>query len=73
MQQGLAAEITGTKNQLREVGADLDAVSKKIGRMQARIDKVKAAYLDLVRPAKAMDTELAGSSAQEAAKRLELG
>ena len=33
LQAGLAAEISGTKNELRKVGADLTAVRKKISRM----------------------------------------
>jgi murein DD-endopeptidase MepM/ murein hydrolase activator NlpD len=72
MQQGLAAEISGTKNELRKIGADLEAVRKKIARMQARIDKVKAVYQDLVAELKAMDAELKKVVAQEEAKRLEL-
>jgi murein DD-endopeptidase MepM/ murein hydrolase activator NlpD len=72
LQHGLAAEIAGTKNELRKIGADLDAVRKKIVRMQARIDKVKAVYQDLVTQLKAMDAELAKVEAQEEAKRLEL-
>jgi murein DD-endopeptidase MepM/ murein hydrolase activator NlpD len=72
LQSGLAAEIADTKNQLKKVGADLAAVRKKITRMQARIDQVKAAYEDLVVQLQAMDAELQRVIAEEAAKRLEL-
>jgi septal ring factor EnvC (AmiA/AmiB activator) len=41
LQQGLAAEISGTKTELRKVGADLASVRKKISRMQSRINQVK--------------------------------
>lgn len=72
LQQGLAAEISDTKNQLRKIGADLDAVRKKISRMQTRINKVKAVYKDLVAQLADMDAELLRVEAQEEAKRLEL-
>ena len=72
LQQGLAAEISDTKSQLRQIGADLDAVRKKISRMQTRINKVKAVYKDLVAQLADMDAELARVTAQEEEKRLEL-
>jgi murein DD-endopeptidase MepM/ murein hydrolase activator NlpD len=72
LQQGLAAEISDTKNQLHKIGADLDSVRKKISRMQTRINRVKAVYKDLVVQLKEMDTELARVVAQEEEKRLEL-
>ena len=72
LQQGLAAEIAGTKTELRKVGADLAAVRKKISRMQSRINQVKAVYADLVAQLKAMDAELTRVEAEEESKRLEL-
>jgi murein DD-endopeptidase MepM/ murein hydrolase activator NlpD len=72
LQHGLAAEISSTKTELRKIGADLSAVKRKITRMQTRINKVKAAYEDLVEQLKAMDAELKRLTAQQAEKRLEL-
>ncbi|HEY7702313.1 MAG TPA: peptidoglycan DD-metalloendopeptidase family protein [Candidatus Limnocylindrales bacterium] len=72
LQKGLSDEIADTRNQLRKIGADLDAVRRKITRMQTRIDKVKAVYKDLVAQLKEMDAELARVIAQEEQKRLEL-
>jgi murein DD-endopeptidase MepM/ murein hydrolase activator NlpD len=72
LQKGLSDEIADTRNQLRKIGADLDAVRRKITRMQSRIDKVKAVYKDLVAQLKEMDAELARVIAQEEQKRLEL-
>jgi murein DD-endopeptidase MepM/ murein hydrolase activator NlpD len=72
LQQGLAAEIAGTKTELRKVGADLAAVRKKISRMQSRINQVKAVYADLVAQLKVMDAELTRVEAEEESKRLEL-
>jgi septal ring factor EnvC (AmiA/AmiB activator) len=72
MQAGLAQEITGTKNQLKKIGADLVAIKKKIVTMQTRIDAVKAAYEDLVAQLVEMDVELKRVEAEETAKRVEL-
>ena len=72
LQAGLAAEISDTKHQLRAIGADLTAVKKKIVKMEARIELVKAAYADLVEQVKQMDAQLTLVIAQEAAKRVEL-
>ncbi len=72
LQKGLAAEISGTKTELRKIGADLTTVKRKITRMQSRITKVKAAYEDLVTQLKAMDAELKKVVAQQAEKRVEL-
>ena len=72
LQKGLAAEISGTKTELRKIGADLTTVKRKITRMQTRITKVKAAYEDLVTQLKAMDAELKKVVAQQAEKRVEL-
>ena len=73
LQAGLAAEIGDTKNQLRAVGADLVAVKAKIVKMETRIELVKEAYANLVLQVRYMDIELARVTAQEAAKRVELG
>jgi murein DD-endopeptidase MepM/ murein hydrolase activator NlpD len=73
LQAGLAAEISDTKAQLRAVGADLTAVKKKIVKMEARIEVVKEAYANLVLQVRYMDIELARVTAEEAAKRVELG
>jgi murein DD-endopeptidase MepM/ murein hydrolase activator NlpD len=73
LQAGLAAEISDTKSQLLKVGADLTAVRKKIVKMETRIDLVKEAYANLVLQVRYMDIELARVTAQEAAKRIELG
>jgi murein DD-endopeptidase MepM/ murein hydrolase activator NlpD len=73
LQAGLAAEISDTRSQLRKVGADLSAVKKKIVKMQTRIEVVKEAYANLVLQVRYMDIELARVTAQEAAKRVELG
>ena len=73
LQAGLAAEIGDTRNQLRAVGADLVAVKAKIVKMETRIELVKAAYANLVLQVRYMDIELARVTAQEAAKRIELG
>jgi murein DD-endopeptidase MepM/ murein hydrolase activator NlpD len=72
LQDGLAAEIAGTRSQLKKIGADLDAVRKKITRMEARIAEVKTVYNSLVEELKKMDAELARVEAQEEQKRLEL-
>jgi murein DD-endopeptidase MepM/ murein hydrolase activator NlpD len=72
LQSGLAAEIADTRNQLKKIGADLEAVRKKIARMEARIAEVKTRYDGLVEELAVMDAELARVEAQEAAKRLEL-
>jgi murein DD-endopeptidase MepM/ murein hydrolase activator NlpD len=73
LQAGLSAEISDTRNQLRKVGADLSAVKKRIVKMEARIEVVKEAYANLVLQVRYMDIELARVTAQEAAKRVELG
>ena len=73
LQNGLAAEISDTKSQLAKVGADLTAVRKKIVTMEAKIEVVKEAYANLVLQVQYMDIELARVSAQEAAKRTQLG
>jgi murein DD-endopeptidase MepM/ murein hydrolase activator NlpD len=73
LQNGLAAEISDTKNQLAKVGADLTAVRKKIVTMEAKIEVVKEAYANLVLQVQYMDIELARVSAQEEAKRTQLG
>ena len=73
LQAGLAAEISDTAKQLRAVGADLTAVKKKIGKMEAQIEVVKDAYASLVLQVRYMDIELARVTAQENAKRIELG
>jgi murein DD-endopeptidase MepM/ murein hydrolase activator NlpD len=73
LQNGLAAEISDTRSQLRKVGADLSAVKKKIVNMEAKIEVVKADYASLVRQVQSMDAELARVSAQEEAKRVQLG
>jgi murein DD-endopeptidase MepM/ murein hydrolase activator NlpD len=72
LQHGLAAEISDTKNQLRQIGTDLAAVRRKIGTMQAQIDQVKVAYAALVAQLADMDAELQRVSAEESAKRIEL-
>ena len=72
LQEGLAAEIRGTKQDLKEIGADLDAVRAKIKRTEAKIEEVKAIYEDLVRQLEVMDKELTRLIAEEAAKRQEL-
>jgi murein DD-endopeptidase MepM/ murein hydrolase activator NlpD len=73
LQNGLAAEISDTKSQLAKVGADLTAVRKKIVSMEAKIEVVKEAYANLVLQVQYMDIELARVSAQEEAKRTQLG
>jgi murein DD-endopeptidase MepM/ murein hydrolase activator NlpD len=73
LQNGLAAEISDTKSQLAKVGADLTAVRKKIVTMEAKIEVVKEAYANLVLQVQYMDIELARLSAQEEAKRTQLG
>ena len=73
LQNGLAAEISDTKSQLAKVGADLTAVRKKIVTMEAKIVVVKEAYANLVLQVRYMDIELARVSAQEEAKRTQLG
>jgi murein DD-endopeptidase MepM/ murein hydrolase activator NlpD len=73
LQNGLAAEISDTKSQLAKVGADLTAVRKKIVTMESKIEVVKEAYANLVLQVQYMDIELARVSAQEAAKRTQLG
>ncbi len=73
LQAGLSAEISDTRSQLRKVGADLSAVKKRIVKMEARIEVVKDAYANLVLQVRYMDIELARVTAQEAAKRVELG
>ena len=73
LQNGLAAEISDTKSQLAKVGADLTAVRKKIVNMEAKIEVVKEAYNNLVLQVQYMDIELARVTAQEAAKRTQLG
>jgi murein DD-endopeptidase MepM/ murein hydrolase activator NlpD len=72
LQAGLAAEIASTKSDLRQIGADLSAVKKKITKMETRIDEVRAIYDGLVLQLRFMDVELARVSAQEDAKRAEL-
>lgn len=72
LQAGLADEIRSTKQDLREVGADLEAVRKKITTTEQRIIEVKAVYDDLVRQLEAMDAELKVLEAQEVVKRQEL-
>lgn len=72
LQDGLAAEISDTRSQLRKIGADLTAVKKKITTMTRRIAAVKKAYEELVVQLQAMDAELEQVIAQEAAKRQEL-
>jgi murein DD-endopeptidase MepM/ murein hydrolase activator NlpD len=72
LQAGLAAEISDTRNQLRQIGADLAVVKKKITKMQTRIDAVKAAYETLVAQLAEMDVELKRVESEEAAKRVEL-
>ena len=72
LQDGLAAEISDTKFQLRAIGADLTAVKRKIVKMEARIKAIKAAYADLVERLRHMDAALTLVTAQEAAKRLDL-
>ena len=73
LQAGLAAEISDTAKQLRAVGADLTAVKRKISKMEAQIEVVKDAYANLVLQVRYMDIELARVTAQENAKRIELG
>jgi murein DD-endopeptidase MepM/ murein hydrolase activator NlpD len=73
LQNGLAAEISDTKSQLAKVGADLTAVRKKIVTMESKIEVVKEAYANLVLQVQYMDIELARVSAQEEAKRAQLG
>jgi murein DD-endopeptidase MepM/ murein hydrolase activator NlpD len=73
LQAGLAAEISDTASQLRAVGADLTAVKKKIVKMETQIEVVKDAYANLVLQVRYMDIELARVTAQESAKRVELG
>jgi len=73
LQNGLAAEISDTKSQLAKVGADLTAVRKKIVTMEAKIVVVKEAYANLVLQVRYMDIDLARVSAQEEAKRTQLG
>jgi murein DD-endopeptidase MepM/ murein hydrolase activator NlpD len=72
LQQGLAQQISGTKTQLRKIGADLTVVRKKISKMTAEINQVKAVYADLVAQLQDMDEELRRVTAEEASKRLEL-
>jgi murein DD-endopeptidase MepM/ murein hydrolase activator NlpD len=72
LQHGLAAEISDTKNQLRQIGTDLAAVRRKIATMQTQIDQVKVAYAALVAQLADMDAELQRVSAEESAKRIEL-
>jgi murein DD-endopeptidase MepM/ murein hydrolase activator NlpD len=72
LQQGLSQQISGTKTQLRKIGADLTAVRKKISKMQAEINQVKAVYADLVAQLQDMDEELRRVTAEEATKRIEL-
>jgi murein DD-endopeptidase MepM/ murein hydrolase activator NlpD len=72
LQQGLAAEISDTKQQLVKIGADLAAVRKKISTMQDKIDQVKAAYEGLVAQLADMDAELARLETEEAQKRIDL-
>ena len=72
LQSGLAAEIASTKSDLRQIGADLNAVKKKITKMETKIAEVKAIYEGLVVQLRYMDQELGRVSAAEAAKRAEL-
>jgi murein DD-endopeptidase MepM/ murein hydrolase activator NlpD len=58
--------------ELKSVGADIAAVKKKIKKMEAKIEEVKAVYADLVAQVKAMDIELIRLTAEETAKRHDL-
>jgi murein DD-endopeptidase MepM/ murein hydrolase activator NlpD len=73
LQGALSSEIRETQRQLRAVGADLNAVRKKITKMESRIEDVKLAYAGLIVQVSEMDALLQAYTAREAAKRVELG
>jgi len=65
-QSALKAEVAAQK-------ARVAAVKRKISKMEAQIEVVKDAYASLVLQVRYMDIELARVTAQENAKRIELG
>jgi murein DD-endopeptidase MepM/ murein hydrolase activator NlpD len=73
LQHSLASEISATRKDLRAVGADLNAVRAKIKKMETAITEVKAAYDALVYQLRYMNQELGRVTAQETAKRVQLG
>ncbi len=72
LQRGLATEISNTRKQLAGINADLGAVRKKITKMGAAINKVKAKYADLVAQLAAMDQQLVEITGQEIVKKKDL-
>jgi murein DD-endopeptidase MepM/ murein hydrolase activator NlpD len=72
LQRGLAAEIASTRRQLAGINADLVVVKRKINRMAARIDVVKAKYADLVDSLAKLDRQLLFLESRERVMKEEL-
>ena len=72
LQSGLASDIAKTRRELAGINADLTVVRRKIGKMQDRIEVVKAHYQDLVNRLAFLDEQVRRVTAQEQRKRDEL-
>jgi murein DD-endopeptidase MepM/ murein hydrolase activator NlpD len=72
-QTSLAGAIAQTKDELAGITDNLVATRKRVTRLVASINKVKAEYKDLVTQLGDLDHQLGNIEAQEAAKKAELG
>jgi murein DD-endopeptidase MepM/ murein hydrolase activator NlpD len=68
MQSSLSADIKATTREIRSINADLTVVRTRIGKMETRIDAVKAAYQALVQQGQMLAVSLARVEAEEAQK-----